>query len=68
MRAPASCPAFCYSGHTLGSGGGVPEAAEVRVRSAWAKFKELSAVLTVRGASYRQLTIQHLHVIVTRVS
>ena len=29
------------------------EAARVRVRCAWAKFKELSPILTVRGASYR---------------
>ena len=44
---------FCYLGDTLGSGGGVVEAARVRVRCAWAKFKELSPILTVRGASYR---------------
>ena len=31
---------FCYLGDTLGSGGGVVEAARARVRSAWAKFKE----------------------------
>ena len=33
---------FCYLGDTLGSGGGVVEAARARVRCAWAKFKELS--------------------------
>ena len=44
---------FCYLGDTLGSGGGVGEAARARVRCAWAKFKELSPILTVRGASYR---------------
>ena len=44
---------FCYLGDTLGSGGGVVEAARARVRCAWAKFKELSSILTVRGASYR---------------
>ena len=44
---------FCYLGDTLGSGGGVVEAARARVRCAWAKFKELSPILTVRGASYR---------------
>ena len=38
---------------TLGSGGGVVEAARARVRYAWAKFNELSPILTVRGASYR---------------
>ena len=46
-------PKFCYLGDTLGSGGGVVEAARARVRCAWAKFKELSPILTVRGASYR---------------
>ena len=29
------------------------EAARARVRCAWAKFKELSPILTTRGASYR---------------
>ena len=43
---------FCYLGDTLGAGGGVEEAARARVRSAWAKFKELSPILTTRGASY----------------
>ena len=28
------------------------EAARARMRCAWAKFKELSPILTVRGASY----------------
>ena len=37
----------------LGSGGGVVEAAGARVRCAWAKFKEPSPILTVRGASHR---------------
>ena len=44
---------FCYLGDTLGSGGGVVAAARAIVRCAWAKFKELSPILTVRGASYR---------------
>ena len=44
---------FCYLGNTLGSGGGVVEAARARVRCALAKFKELSPILTVHGASYR---------------
>ena len=35
------------------SGGGEMEAARARVRCAWAKFKEFSLILTVRGASYR---------------
>ena len=46
-------PKFCYLGDTLGEGGGVEEAAIARVRCAWAKFKELSPILTARGASYR---------------
>ena len=41
---------FCYLGDTLGSGVGVVEAARATVRCAWAK--ELSPILTVRGASY----------------
>ena len=44
-------PKFCYLGDTLGAGGGVEEAARARVRCAWAKFKELSPILTARGAS-----------------
>ena len=43
---------FCYLGDTQGYGGGVVEVARARVRCAWAKFKELSPILTVRGASY----------------
>ena len=46
-------PKFCYLGDTLGSGGGVVEVARARVRCAWTKFKELSPILTMRGASYR---------------
>ena len=45
-------PKFCYLGDTLGAGGGADEAARARVRCAWAKFKELSPILTARGASY----------------
>ena len=43
---------FCYIGDTLGAGG-VEEAARARVRCAWAKFKELSPILTAQSASYR---------------
>ena len=43
---------FCYLGDALGSGGGVVEAARAKMRCAWAKFKELSPILTVPGASY----------------
>ena len=46
-------PKFCYLDDTLGAGGGVGEAARARVRCAWAKYKELSPILTARGASYR---------------
>ena len=46
-------PKFCHLGDTLGAGGGVEEAARARVRCAWAKFKELSPILTARGASHR---------------
>ena len=35
----------------IGSGRGSEEAARARVRCAWAKFKELSPILTARGAS-----------------
>ena len=45
-------PKFCYLGDTLGAGGGIEEAARARVRCAWAKFKELSPILTAQGASY----------------
>ena len=45
-------PKFWYLGDTLGSGGGVEEAARARVRCDWAKFKELSPILTARDASY----------------
>ena len=45
-------PKFCYLGDTLGAGG-VEEAERARVRCAWAKFKELSPILTARGTSNR---------------
>ena len=48
-------PKFCYLGVTLGVGGGVEEASRARVRQAWAKFKELSPLLTARGASHRTM-------------
>ena len=46
-------PKFCYLGDTFGAEGGLEEAARARVRCAWAKFKELSPILTALGASYR---------------
>jgi hypothetical protein len=44
---------FRYLGDTIGAGGGAEEASRARVRSAWAKFKELTPVLTSRGASLK---------------
>ena len=44
---------FCYLVDTLGAGGGVEKVVRARVRCAWAKFKELSPILIVRGVSYR---------------
>jgi hypothetical protein len=44
---------FCYLGDMLGSGGGVEVATRARVRCAWAKFRELAPILTVRGASLK---------------
>ena len=42
---------FFYLGDMIGSGGGSEEAARARVRCAWAKFRELSPILTARGVS-----------------
>ena len=39
-------PKICYMGDTHGVGGGGEEVARARVRCAWAKFKELSLILT----------------------
>ena len=48
-------PEFSYLGDTLGAGGGGEEASRARVRCAWAKYKELSPILTARGASYHHI-------------
>ena len=45
--------AFCYLGDMIGAGGGAEEASRVRVKCAWKKFRELSPILTTRGASLR---------------
>ena len=37
---------FCHFGDTLGVGRSVEEAARARGRCAWAKFEELSPILT----------------------
>jgi len=39
---------FCYLGNTIGAGGGAEEASRARVRSASAKFRELTPVLPSR--------------------
>jgi len=44
---------FCYLGDMLGCGGGAGNASRVRVNCAWKKFRELSPILTQRGASLR---------------
>ena len=45
---------FCYLGDMIGSGGGVEETSQTRVRCAWAKFRELSQqILTKRGVSLK---------------
>ena len=44
---------FCYLGDLIGSGGGAEEASRARVRCAWSKFRELSPILTARGASLK---------------
>ena len=44
---------FCYLGDMMGSGGGAKEASRARVRCVWAKFRELSPLLTARDASLK---------------
>ena len=44
---------FCYLGDMIGAGGGAGEASRTRVRCAWKKFRELSPVLTLKGASLK---------------
>ena len=44
---------FCYLGDMIGSGGGAEEASRMRVRCAWAKFRELLPLLTTRGPSLK---------------
>ena len=45
---------FCYLGDMIGRKGGVDAAVTARIRSAWAKFRELSPFLTAK-ATPRQL-------------
>ena len=42
---------FCYLGVMLKAGGGADSAVLARVRCAWKKFRELSTILTSKGAS-----------------
>ena len=44
---------FCYLGNMLNSGGGVESASIMRVRCAWAKFRELSSFLTQKEVSLK---------------
>src|SRR5664279_3605061 len=44
---------FCYLRDVIGAGGGADEASRARVRCAWSKFRELSSILTSRGASLK---------------
>jgi hypothetical protein len=44
---------FCYLGDMIAGSGGAEEASIARVRCAWAKFRELSGILTRRGASLK---------------
>ena len=42
---------FCYLGDMINADGGADSAVVARVRSAWKKFRELSPILTQKGAS-----------------
>ena len=44
---------FCYLGDMIQAGGGAEEALRARVRCACSKFRELSSILTSRGASLK---------------
>jgi hypothetical protein len=44
---------FCYLGDMIDAGGGAELASRMRVRCAWNKFRELSPILTARGASLK---------------
>ena len=57
---------FCYLGDTLGSGGGVVEAARARVRCAWAKFR--SFLLFCLCVVHRIVSKEGSIVLVSRVS
>ena len=42
---------FCYLGDVISADGGADSAVVARVQSAWKKFRELSQILTRKGAS-----------------
>jgi hypothetical protein len=42
---------FCYLGDMISAEGGAGDAVRTRVKSAWAAFRELCPILTLRGAS-----------------
>ena len=44
---------FCYLGNMIDSGGGAEEASNMRIKSAWERFRELSPILTARRASLK---------------
>ena len=44
---------FAYLGNMLNDAGGVEQAVAARVRAAWMKFRELTGILYIQGASLR---------------
>ena len=44
---------FCYLGDMIGAGSGAEEASRARVRCSWSKFRELTPILTSRGATLK---------------
>ena len=48
---------FAYLGDMLNDTGEVEQAVAARVRAAWMKFRELSGILCMRGASLRMKSV-----------
>ena len=44
---------FCYSGDVLNAGSGADSAEVVRITCTWKKFRELSPILTFKGALFK---------------
>jgi len=44
---------FCYLGDMIGAEGGAGDVVRARVKGAWATFRELCPIRTVRGVSLR---------------